>query len=252
MAFAPLFKDRFNSGQKITLLVPVDGGSAIKPISGYFSDNFSFSTSSDFTGAQSLSGGGLTKILSTLQESAQTLFANQIKDNSVIQDILGNKTTSMMSMISKWTGSKPLSFSVPIIRIALEETDNVLNDLVFLHGCTLPYETTSAVKNETRAAWNVFGTVSPAMKYDTTEATCCSLCIGRWFNSKPVFNITNVQSQVSKEMMPNGNPLYAIITVTLTSYRIIDSKEWAEFFPTFDGSGYQASNGSESANAGGN
>lgn len=250
MEFAPLFKDRFNSAQKLTLLVPVDGGQAIKPITGYLSDNFSFTTSSDFSGAQALSGGGLTKILNSLQESVQTLFAKQIEGNTVMQDILGNKSTSLFSMISKWTGSKPISFTVPIIRIALDETDNVLNDMVFLHGCALPYETTSIVKNENRAGWNVFGSVSPAMKYDTTEATCCSLSIGRWFNSKPVFNIVNVQSQVSKEMMPNGNPIYAIITVTLSAYRVIDSKEWAEFFPTFDGSGYEASNGNESASAG--
>lgn len=209
---------RNNPNALVIITGSIDGGKRV-PITGVVSQDFSFNTSANW-GALNQDHNAKNYI-SKLIEGWKGLM-NRWEGTAFSQGILQWAGET----VSKWDGTSPISFSIPLIFVATRPDDNVLLNVVLLQKGIFPtFESPSNPLVSSMIAPNGYSVGD----INNTQGRY-GIQIGQWFKTPQFFIITGVDFTISKEVIRSGRPLYAMGTVAFQSSRIMSYDEVSQMF----------------------
>jgi len=185
-------------------------------VKGYISDDFSF---------------GMTSQYSTPfeEQESQSQFSDIVNKYGItgVNTLLGEDVSqvqlkSFAQTVALWQGSDKPDFSLTIYNIAETQKDDVAEPVKILLKGVVPEGTLQSKFMKAPYGY------SPKLETIAPKGTV-SIKIGNWFEAHGLL-ITNVHSQFSSVVMPNGKPLYVTINVTFTPYRLPDYKMVSSWF----------------------
>lgn len=248
-----------NRTYMIKLTHPDTGQSWSGPISADFSVQASSQYSSPFADNKQ----GLHDKLMGAQQVWQNLTARLgIEAGSI--PVASMKT--LLDSVSVWSGTEKPVFSIPITFIATSYSDNVQAKAIKLVSMVYPSNQMGILQGITDSAANAIGgaiaSVSNTFGGSVTQNTGLSeeasfmrqelvapggfapmgstakgtymLEIGTWFRANGLI-LQDASVELSKERMPNGHALWAVVTVTLTPWRLCTQSEFQQYFLTGGG-----------------
>lgn len=125
--------------------------------------------------------------------------------------------------IVSWSGNDRLSFTLPLLFVAVRVHDDPRTEVRKLLKAANPeFDDTNLL---TVSAPN--GYVAEMGRQATG---CVSVSIGKWFSTPKLFVIRSVAVNFSRAPIRSGLPLYAACQVTLDAYRMLSASEIDSFF----------------------
>lgn len=248
-----------NRTYMIKLTHPDSGQSWSGPISADFSVQASSQYSSPFADNKQ----GLHDKLMGAQQVWQNLTSRLgIEAGSI--PVASMKT--LLDSVSVWSGTEKPVFSIPITFVATSYKDNVQAKAVKLVSMVYPSNqmgllqgitdsAANAIGGAIESVSNVFGgsikqnnglskeasfmrqeLVAPGgfAPMGATAKGTYMLEIGTWFRATGLI-LQDASIELSKERMPNGHALWAVVTVTLTPWRLCTQAEFQQYFITGGG-----------------
>jgi hypothetical protein len=154
---------------------------------------------------------------------AQGMF-NQLAGTDLQIAPKGVSLGNLQQTAKQWTGSETPVFSLDLIFLALRSGDDVTTKVNQLYASVFPGGQTSIATLSTPLGYTV------GQKALTADGTL-NIGIGRWFLAyQQVMNSVNFT--FSKEITPDGGPLYARGTIEFTSFRALTYREFRSYFRT--------------------
>lgn len=129
---------------------------------------------------------------------------------------------SRAQTVNMWVSSKRPSWTFTFIYVALREGESVINNVKFLIGACYP-EVGSSMRSLMSAPNNY------AVDLGGSPSGTFLLEYSSWFKA-PELVLTNASASMSKEITPDGEPLYAKVSVTLEPYKMISSEDFRGYF----------------------
>lgn len=244
-----------NRTYKITLTHPDTGQSWSGPISTDFSVQSQSQYSSPFADDKQ----GLHDKLMMAQQVVQNAAS---RVGVEVGNIPVASMKTLLDTVSVWSGTEKPVFSIPITLIATSYKDNVQAKAVKLSSMCYPSTEAGILQKYTDPAAKAIGGVLSdklgLVKGNAKEADKAAfmrqtlvapggfapmgstakgtymLEIGTWFRASGLV-LQDVSMELSKERMPNGHALWAVVTVTLTPWRLCTQEEYQQYFLTSGG-----------------
>lgn len=123
--------------------------------------------------------------------------------------------------VATWSSVDKLAFTLNVLFIALEEQDDIRRQIAPIYSAVYP-EFDQVVAGNFMVP--PFGYKPRGLVAENTLA----VEIGNWWRSTGML-ITNVDFEISKEVIASGSPLYALGTISFEHYRIISYQEFLGF-----------------------
>lgn len=120
-----------------------------------------------------------------------------------------------------WVSSAKPSFSLPMVFVALQPDDDVLDVVRKLNMAVFPTIDTNGLWVNAPLGYQLVGGKA-------TKGTVI-VSIGKWFRAISLL-IRDVSYSISKETIKSGLPLYAQVTVAFEAYRLLSSDEVNSWF----------------------
>lgn len=188
-----------------------------KVITGFLESDFTFGGSAEWT--------SLTEEMGGAQKQVATAYnASMMVKNSLTGSASGNiSLKSFKSTVQVYTGSASPSFNLQLLFIATKKDSNVTEPIKDLLEAVF--------SNSQAGSLELMKTpFDYAADLQSILQGGCSLYIGSWFATPPQLVIKAVTPVFSKEIMTNGNPLFARCTVDLVTFRTPTYDEVKEWF----------------------
>ncbi|MDK1290211.1 hypothetical protein [Pseudoalteromonas umbrosa] len=209
---------------KVSIVLPeaaVASGD-IGTIVGFTTENFTIQGSATWEGKETGESSTLNDVISGLSGIINSFGAS----------IPGGSTTSRASTVRHWTSSEPQQFPVSFVLLAYNDRIDVRKDVSKLLRCLYP--------TGSGGEFSIFGVefgigmkspmgYIPKFGENTPSENTATLKIGKWFEADGLL-IDDVAAEMSKEVTPSGNPLYANVTVTFSSYRMLYADDITNLF----------------------
>ena len=136
--------------------------------------------------------------------------------------------------VSQWTGSERFSFSLTLMFMATQPDDDVRVPVAILHRLALP-------SGQGRAFGTKFDYVlyAPNNYRGNTQGAsgAVAVTIGTWFQTPSMFLVRTMNPLFSKTHLRSGLPQFAVVSITLETYRLVTADEVNAFFPAMPSSG---------------
>lgn len=200
-------------------------GDEVGTIVGFATQEFTVGATADYN--TSMMSGALDKVNNIISTGTATLnsFMGLFGGSGITQRRLGN----LSDTIATYGGTQKPKFSLNIMLISYKNGDNVLNDVRKLHRAIYP--TAQAVKGINVAIKAPLGYIAATKGAGSNLARTGTIAIqiGKWFFA-PGQLMTNVSATLSKEVISNGSPLYANVTMEFEPWRQVTADEIIKFF----------------------
>lgn len=172
---------------------------------GFLMQEFSFEGSADWTSLADADSGNASGIGKLYNAGAQVL-------NQFGADLKAATLRSFVATVQTFVGTGSPTFNINLKVVAMKPTDDLPRQVA---TSLLP-----AVYADSRAG--ALQLMQPPFGYSATldkiTSGECMLEISTWFRATQLI-IKSVNPVFSKEVIQNGKPLYADITVSMTTFR---------------------------------
>jgi len=215
-----IFKKKTNTKTKLTNAAGDDLGvlSGSKIISCWVNSDFEMNGT---ISSQPLNTMGLFSAagkLSTYIQKAGGALKNQNLTEENLADVIGLPPAGTQfggSLFTEeiWQSTNKPSFSLNLIFINTHPKDDIMMDCTYLMSSVLPSEFTTM-------------TMKPPIFF---KDKTIDVRVGDWFWAKDLL-ITGVNTKFSKEIIRNGQPLYATVAVSFRPFRMPDQKTFLSWF----------------------
>ena len=182
-------------------------------VKGFLRNDFNFTITSRYQSA--FDQGALGDISGAV--NAGTSVANGALGTN-IQNMQGK---CLDLTVANWLGTDKPTFSITMLFVSYKPEINVINEVKKLMKGVLPFK---GMGN-----WSLNAPLKYAPKGAAGASGCWTVRIGNWFVG-PFMIMTSVAPTYSKEVVKDGQPLYADVAVTFEPYRLIDAKEFLSCF----------------------
>lgn len=154
-----------------------------------------------------------------VSSGANSLIASA---NILGADIDAVKLGSLKQSVKNWTGSEIPVFTLDMVFIAIRPGDDVVNMVHQLYATVFPAAQSSAVS------------ITPPLGYTAGGSGGIQkggffVSVGTWFRANNQV-MKNVNFTFSKEVTPDGKPLYARGSIEFEHYRQMTYKDFRDFF----------------------
>ncbi|MCP4526696.1 MAG: hypothetical protein GY833_12400 [Aestuariibacter sp.] len=188
-------------------------------ITGFTIENFSIQGSASWEGKAIGENSMLDGVANTLGMAGNSVGLTNVGQVS---------TTSRASTVRRWTSSEPAQFPINFVLVAYKDDIDVRRDVSKLLRCVYPLGNAGEGFGVGVGMRAPMGYIAKAGEDDTAENTA-TLKIGRWFRADGLL-IEDVVAEFSKEVTPQGNPLYANVTATFIPYRMLYADDVTNLF----------------------
>lgn len=194
-----------NPNAKIIIQLPGSVGGT--QVVGFTQENFSIAGAASFEGKQV---GHFDQFDGALATASMGL-------NSLMGTEIGNFTTlSRPATNRRWTSSDPVQFPVNFMLVAYRKGMDIRQQAAALFRCVYPNGSVGEA-----AGFDVAMKAPMGYTYEIDQAVnTISLKIGQWFEADELL-MDDVMVEFSKEVIHNGTPLYANVSVTLSPWRMV-------------------------------
>lgn len=196
---------------KVRIRLPAGAGGGV--VSGFTQDPFSIAGAASFEGKQVGHYDQFDGILNAVGMLANTAGAG-----------ISNFTTlSRPATNRRWTSSDPVQFPVNFMLVAYKEGIDVRQDAAKLFRCVYP---AGGVSESFDVA--MLAPMGYAYEINKHNGNTITLQIGKWFKADGLL-MDNVQVTFSREVVSNGTPLYAEVSLTLSPWRMVYADDIAGY-----------------------
>lgn len=217
-----------NPDAKVFLTFPINGGPRQTILAYMAQETFTIGGGSQWTdpGMDIYSPGGsaIADEASRLANMVSRYRAQGLSGSSEAgarggTGAVQGQVRTVQSTIANWTGSDKFKLPLVLDFVAYREDIDVRKQVKDLLTCVYPIIPNDAL----------FWMTAPN-KYDTTQDSLISVNIGRWFATPPIFLMDSCTFNFSREVLPNGKPLFARGSVNLVAYRLFGADVINSFF----------------------
>jgi hypothetical protein len=182
-------------------------------VQGFMVSDFSISGGNSYT---NIFGSSSQEIADSALKTATSLI-NFVSGKTGISDvkISERKLMAINSTIHSWVGSNRPSFNIPLIFVAIRESDDVRTPVKSLTKSVYPTED------------GIF-MIAP-LGYDGTGGGTVSIQIGKWLMIHGLV-VTSMNATFSQQVIKSGLPLYAKVDITFEPYKLPTVKDVDGYF----------------------
>ncbi len=187
-------------------------------VTGYITQDITLGNSSEW-GEPGMEMYGVSDLISQVSTAANMGSRFLSQAGSMGGSFAQGQIKTVQSTIANWTGSPKLPLSLTFDFLAYRSDLDVRKQVQILNKCIYP------IIPETATLW-----ITAPNGYDTTESALISVSIGRWWRTAPRFLMTSCSANFSKQVLPNGLPLRATVSVSLIAYKLLGVDEINSYF----------------------
>lgn len=229
-----------NDFSKVLITAGSPGTDGFLNVTGYALNDLALSSSNEFAslfGSEALNQ--LAQKLDLAKSSAAALGigdSNRAALNSII-------VRTKEQTVYNWSGSTRPTITVNLLFVRVRESDNIIENALKLYRATLPVDVSRTriqptEKPDSKKRAGVTQIEAPlgyksGLAGEGTTGTI-SIQIGTWFKANNLVART-CDFTYSKEVTPDGAPLYAQGSITLEPYSVITLSDYNDYFPNMSG-----------------
>jgi hypothetical protein len=202
------------------VIISIINGNSVISIKGFHNQPFGIGGGNQFNAPSENTFQDINNAYGAIRNSTDKIGLS----NYLPSAILLNQSDTIL----QWIGSNRPAFSVSFFLLSWRPSQNVLTHLKTLLECVNPLHIGNGLDTLGQAPWGYDGT--------KTDKGNIALTVGRWFHADGLV-IKDFHSLPSLEVLPDGDPLWAQVTVNLEASRIEDASVVSEYLGKFDTSG---------------